>query len=154
MKEIPMDKKVKRISVSLSPDDFKTLDQIKNDRQFQNRSQTISEMINHCAITYSHKYGDKLVSGTITLVYNESKPKLLGKISTIQRSYLDEVISSQHIMLEGNHTMQVLLVQGPANILRELTDKLTSCKGVKIGNLALTSILLPPIHPIAKPASE
>ena len=43
-------------------------------------------------------------------------------------------------------TGEALLVQGPAETLRALTDEITACKGVKTVKLAITAALLPPLH--------
>ncbi|MFC5049307.1 nickel-responsive transcriptional regulator NikR [Rubritalea spongiae] len=146
--------KVKRISVSLSPEVYQDLDKYTQTKGFQSRSQAISEMINQSLIASCNHYGDDTVAGTITLVYDESRIGLLENISKIQREYIDEVISSQHVLLEDDNTMEVLLVQGPASKLRAICDRLTSCKGVRTGNLALTSIIMPPIHPRSNNSSS
>lgn len=57
-----------------------------------------------------------------------------------------EVISSQHILLEDDHVLEVILMQGPAKRLREVTNKLVTCKGVKSAHLTLTPNLIPPLH--------
>jgi len=145
------DLKVKRISISLQPDLFEALDQITENRGFKSRSQALSEMIAQAATSHSEHLGREVVAGTITLVYDESKPGLLECLSQIQREHINEVLSSQHVLLDNNHTMQVLLVQGPAHQLREIKDELVACKGVRKGNLTLTSQLLPPIHPFTPP---
>ena len=35
-----------------------------------------------------------------------------------------------HVQLEENHRMEVVVVQGPVHILKEITGKILSCKGV------------------------
>jgi CopG family nickel-responsive transcriptional regulator len=42
--------------------------------------------------------------------------------------------------------LEVILMQGPAKRLREVTNKLVTCKGVKSANLTLTPNLIPPLH--------
>jgi CopG family nickel-responsive transcriptional regulator len=54
------------------------------------------------------------------------------------------------VQLENNHRMEVILVQGPAGKLREIADRLLGCKGVRTGKLTLTSIIIPPLHPLPK----
>jgi hypothetical protein len=57
-----------------------------------------------------------------------------------------EVISKQHVLLEDNHMMEVILVQGPASRLKAIADELITCKGVRSGKLTISSALIPPIH--------
>lgn len=143
-----MEKGVQRISVSLAPDVYRELSKLVQERGFTNRSQAVSEMINASLIEHSKERGQEMMAGTITLFYDESRPGLLQQLASIQRDHINEVISSQHILLEDNHTMEVILVQGPANRLKLIADDLITCKGVKSGRLVMMSILLPPIHPL------
>lgn len=145
---------VKRISVSLPPRVFAELDRLVVDRGFENRSQAISEMIHQSLTEHYQEQGSRLMAGTITLFYDESKPGLLQALAEIQRSHIEEVISSQHVLLEDNHTMEVLLVQGPADRLKEIADELITCKGVRSGKLTISSAILPPIHGRKHPSSR
>ena len=141
-----------RTSISLPPELSHQLDQLVTERGFRNRSQAVREMIHHELGRHAGKKGKRVMAGTITLFYDESKPQLRSKLAAIQRRYIDEVISSQHVLLENNHTMEVLLVQGPSGKLQEIADALVSAKGVTTGGLNLSSAVLPPIH--SKPATR
>lgn len=142
---------VKRISVSLPPDVFTQLDRLVLDRGFESRSQAISEMIHQSVTEHYQERGDRIMAGTITLFYDEAKPGLLESLASLQRLHIDEVISSQHILLENDQTMEVMIVQGPARILKKVSDEFVTCKGVRSGGLTMTSALIPPIHPLPQP---
>lgn len=138
--------RVRRISVSLPEDVYHGLGRIVSERGFESRSQAIAEMIGHQLAEHQQRLGNEIMAGTLTLVYDESKSTLLRDLARIERENLNEVISSQHVLLEENHVLEVILMQGPARTLRKICNQLVSCKGVKIGKLTLTPILLPPIH--------
>lgn len=125
---------------------FRVLDRVVNARGFGSRSQAISEMIHTQAAEHLGKIGTEVMAGTLSLVYDESKSTLLRDLSRISREHVAEVISSQHVLLEDDHVLEVILMQGPAKRLREVTDKLVACKGVKSANLTMTPHLLPPLH--------
>ncbi|MGJ8644774.1 MAG: CopG family ribbon-helix-helix protein [Luteolibacter sp.] len=130
----------------MAEDTFQSLDRVVNERGFDSRSQAISEMIHAQAAQHLSKIGTEVMAGTLTLVYDESKSALLRDLSKIMRDHIAEVISSQHILLESDHVLEVVLMQGPAKRLREITNKLVTCKGVKSANLTLTPNLIPPLH--------
>lgn len=134
------------MTVSMAEDTFQSLDRVVNERGFDSRSQAISEMIHAQAAQHLSKIGTEVMAGTLTLVYDESKSALLRDLSKIMRDHIAEVISSQHILLESDHVLEVVLMQGPAKRLREITNKLVTCKGVKSANLTLTPNLIPPLH--------
>ncbi len=135
-----------RTSISLPRELIQQLDRMVEARGFRNRSQALREMIHSQLARYGRENGDQVMAGTITIFYDESKPQLRSRLAQIQRKHIDEVISSQHVLLEGTHTMEVLLVQGPAATLQSISDQLVSCKGVSTGGLNLSPVLLPPIH--------
>ena len=74
---------VKRISVSLPPAVFDELDRLVVARGFENRSQAISEMIHQSLTDHYQDHGDRVMAGTITLFYDESKPGLLQALAEI-----------------------------------------------------------------------
>ncbi|RYD18772.1 MAG: ribbon-helix-helix protein, CopG family [Verrucomicrobiaceae bacterium] len=137
---------LRRVTVSMPEDTFQALDRIVTERGFDSRSQAISEMIHQQAAEHLGKIGSQVMAGTLTLIYDESKSSLLRDLSRICREHLSEVISSQHILLEDDHVLEVLLMQGPAKTLREIANELVTCKGVKSTHLSLTPHLLPPLH--------
>jgi CopG family nickel-responsive transcriptional regulator len=59
--------------------------------------------------------------------------------------YRKEVISSLHVQLEDNHRVEVIVVQGPVHILKEITEKILSCKGVLSRKRTLTDIIIPQV---------
>ncbi len=137
---------VKRISISLIPETFDLLDKLVEERGFHSRSQAVSEMVHQSVIDYHEALGDVVVAGTIMLVYDEGRPGLQELIARIQRQHISEVISSQRVLLENVHALEVLLVQGPGVKLKAICDELVTCKGVQFGRLTVTSAILPPIH--------
>jgi CopG family nickel-responsive transcriptional regulator len=86
------------------------------------------------------------MAGTVTVVYTNNRIDLRQKLARIQKVFLKEVISSQHVFLEEDHSLEVLLVQGPNRRLQMLRDEIMSCKGVTTAKLTLTGELLPPLH--------
>ncbi|MEM8867830.1 MAG: CopG family ribbon-helix-helix protein [Verrucomicrobiota bacterium] len=135
-----------RISISLPRRLAEGLDAMVQQRGFHNRSQAIAEMVEQNLIENMQQNEESLMAGTITLFYDASKAGLLEKLARIEREHIEECISSQHVLLEGNFIMEVVLVQGPVRQLRTITDRMLTCKGVSSGKLALTSKIIPPLH--------
>ena len=135
-----------RISISLPQHLADSLDDMVTQRGFHNRSQAIAEMIQQSLIHHEQDNDSTIMAGTITLIYNSGKRDLLQKLTQIQHEHVEEVISSQHVFLEGQFIMEVVLVQGPVKQLRTITDRMVTCKGVSSGGLTLTSKLIPQVH--------
>lgn len=135
-----------RLSISLPQKLAQALDEMVDQRGFHNRSQAIAEMIQQSLIHHQQDNDSSIMAGTITLIYDSTKRDLLQKLTNIQHEHIEEVISSQHVFLEGQYIMEVILVQGPVKQLRHITDRMVTCKGVSSGGLTLTSKILPQLH--------
>ncbi len=145
---------VSRISVSLPEPLLRQLDGMVEERGFESRSQAIAEMINRQLLEHKQELGEDIMAGTITLVYDHSTPGLQHQLALLQREYLNEVISSLHVHLMHAHTMEVILVQGPAVRLQQIANRMLTCRGVINGKLQLTTAILPQVHPLPVPQAE
>lgn len=141
---------IRRITISMPEETFQLLDRLVTQRGFDSRSQAISEMIQQQAAEHLSKVGTEIVAAALTLIYDESKSSLLRDLARVCRDHVSEVISSQHILLEDEHVLEVILMQGPARTLRDITNELVTCKGVKRAHLTLTPHLIPQLHSKAK----
>jgi CopG family nickel-responsive transcriptional regulator len=139
---------VSRISISLSEELLQELDQMVGTRGFANRSQAVSTILHRSLTEHRHTLGDRVMAGTITLFYNHLVGDVQQKLTDLQRRNIDEVVSSLHVHLEQNQTLEVLLVQGPAQKLQAIADEMVALKGVISGHLQVAAALMPPVHPL------
>jgi CopG family nickel-responsive transcriptional regulator len=135
-----------RLSVSLPTDLLAQLDAMIAERGLPNRSQTIAELIRHELAGHSESQPGAVIAGTITLIYRAESGRVRHALAQTQLAYLKEVISSQHVFLEDDQSLEVLLVQGPADRLQRLCDDLRKIRGVQQIKLVATTALLPPLH--------
>lgn len=136
-----------RLSMSLPAELFRQLDMMVEERGLPSRSQLIAELIRHALAEHEAlTRPEDMLAGTITLVYRGNRGRVRQQLAETQVDYLKEVISSQHVFLEDDQSLEVLLVQGPAVRLKELCDALRSIRGVHQLQLVTTTALLPPLH--------
>ena len=140
-------KPVSRISLSLSEDLLCELDTMVGERGFASRSQAVATILHRSLVEHRHKVGDRVMVGTITLFYDHLAPGVQQRLADLQRRYIAEVISSLHVHLMNNQTLEVVLVQGPAATLQTIADMMITERGVISGRLELAAALIPPIHP-------
>ncbi len=137
---------VQRISVSLPEALFNDLERLVEGQGFDNRSKAIARMIAQASADFQEDKRDRVMAGTITLIYDENQGHVLQKLAEIERTHVAEVISSLHVQLQSNHRLEVILMQGPAKKLKTISDQLIGTPGVRTGKLTLTSMILPPLH--------
>jgi CopG family transcriptional regulator, nickel-responsive regulator len=141
---------VSRISMSLPYGLLRELDRMVAERGFESRSQAISDMLHQFLIEHKRERGSELMVGTVTLVYDNAVPGLQKQLAELQCRHIDEVISSLHVHLVHNQTMEVILLQGPVDTLQRIADALISTRGVTSGKMHLVAALIPQLHPFVQ----
>lgn len=135
-----------RIGVSLPGRLLAQLDAMMARRGLTSRSQMIAEMIRHELADIEDGHPDDVLAGTITLIYRAESGRVRHALARVQGEFLAEVISSQHVFLEEDKSLEVLLVQGSAERLRAMCDRLRRVRSVEQLKLVSTRSLLPPLH--------
>jgi CopG family nickel-responsive transcriptional regulator len=135
-----------RLSVSLPAELLEQLDAMVAERGLPSRSQMMAELIRHELAEHSAGVARAVLEGTITLIYRAERGRVRQALAKTQSDFLKEVISSQHVFLEEDQSLEVFLVQGPSERLAELCDRLRKIRGVRQITLVTTRALLPPLH--------
>ena len=136
-----------RTSLSLSEDLLGELDAMVEGRGFASRSHAVATILHRSLVAYRHDVGDRVMVGTITLFYDNKVCGLRERLADLQQDNIAEVISSLHVHLADNQTLEVILVQGPARKLQRIADDVITRKGVISGHLELAAALIPQVHP-------
>jgi CopG family nickel-responsive transcriptional regulator len=139
---------VSRITISLSEDLLIDLDHVVAERGFQSRSQAVADFVHRALVETKSEKGEDVMVGTITLFYDHTVGGVQQRLAALQRRFIDEVISSLHVHLTGEKTLEVILVQGPAPKLRAVAGDMGKLRGVISGHLQLAAAVIPPLHPL------
>lgn len=130
---------VKRFGVSLEEDILIALDNMVIKHAFPNRSQAIRHLIKTTIVT-DKVDENKIVAGSIVIVYDHHKRELNNKLMHIQHDYHDLILSTLHVHLEHDLCLETIAVKGKAKKLLELSDKIIATKGIKHGKLVMTDM--------------
>lgn len=141
---------VSRISISLPEELLTELDEMVAARGFASRSQAINDMLHQFVVEHKRERGDDVMVGIVTLFYDNSVSGLQKQLADLQFQYIAEVVSSLHVHLVHNQTMEVILVQGPARKLQAIADEMITRRGVISGRMQLIAAVIPPLHPFTK----
>lgn len=141
---------VSRISISLPEELLTELDEMVAARGFASRSQAINDMLHQFLVEHKRERGDDVMVGIVTLFYDNSVSGLQKQLADLQFQYIAEVVSSLHVHLLHNQTMEVILVQGPARKLQAIADEMITRRGVISGRMQLIAAVIPPLHPFTK----
>jgi CopG family nickel-responsive transcriptional regulator len=85
--------------------------------------------------------------GVVTLIYDHHAGHISERLTELQHIHLNRVVTTTHVHLDSNRCLEVILLRGPARVVRELADSLIGTKGVETGRLVLASAQPIPPHP-------
>lgn len=127
-----------RFGVSLEKELLNKFDILIKDKKYPNRSEAIRDLIRENLVKREWVEG-KEVAGVITLVFDHHKRELVNTLTDIQHEFHTLIISSQHIHLDHDNCLEIIVVRGKPIEVRELADKLRATKGVKYGSLSIAT---------------
>lgn len=128
---------LKRFGVSLEDDLLESLDQYVLENGFSNRSQAIRFLIEK-NLAEKKWLCNHIVAGTIIIMYDQGKSEIASKITLIEQDYQDVILSSSQYFINKNFCLHIAAVMGEAHRLTDLSDCLTTIKGIKHGKLVMS----------------
>ena len=110
-----------RFGVSMDSELVRLLDQLTHQKNHDNRSQTIRELVRDAVINESSVDDDRLVIGTLTLLYHHK--------TRLPRSPIDAypsltITANLQFHVEGDIVAKVLIVKGKGNEIRSWAQSL------------------------------
>ena len=126
-----------RFGVSFEQDVLEALDEYVKENRFANRSQALRQLVNRHIVEKKWLCNNR-VAGAVILVYDHHKREIATHLAEIQREFRDEVLSVQRFILNEDHSLEVITVNGVSKRLTELSDSLISEKGIQHGKLIMT----------------
>jgi CopG family nickel-responsive transcriptional regulator len=129
---------VKRFGVSLEEELLEKLDMLVAKHQFPSRSQAIRFLV-HNSMVRDKWADDQEVAGALVLIYDHHRRDLQNKLTRIQHDYHCLILSGQHVHLDHDNCLETITVKGKASKLLKLSDKLKAVKGIKHGELVMST---------------
>jgi len=128
---------LQRFSVSLEEQLLTEFDRYIHGCRYTNRSEAIRDLIRK-ALVKKQWDEDLEVMGVITLVYDHHQNQVQDRLTEAQHDFHHQIVSSTHVHMDHDNCLEVIIVRGKAGQVRELTERLTSLRGVKDANLAMS----------------
>ncbi len=129
---------LKRFSISLEDNLLRSFDKYIKAQSYNNRSEAIRDLIRR-ALVREQWQGDSNVMGVINLVYDHHQHQLQEKVTEVQHDYHHHIVSTTHVHMDHHNCLEVIIVRGKAKEVEELADRLIALRGVRDGNLAMSS---------------
>ncbi len=127
-----------RTGVSLESELLAQFDRAIAGKGYGSRSEAIRDLIREHSVT-SDVARNRVIIGTLTLVYDHHQPGLSERLIEAQHHYHGRVLAVTHVHLDLRNCLEVIIVKGRATEVQRLADQLLSLRGVKHGKLVMTT---------------
>jgi CopG family transcriptional regulator, nickel-responsive regulator len=131
---------IKRFGVSIESNLIEKFDDYIKSKNYTNRSEALRDLIRKEFVGEEWVQTDKNAAGAIVLVYDHHKRELVDSLIDIQHDYYKIIISTQHIHLNHNICLEIVVVKGKISEIYQLESKLKSTKGVKHISLSKSTL--------------
>lgn len=106
--------------------------------QYDNRSEAVRDLVRDKLVEREWEEGEE-VAGSLTLLYDHHQKGLTEKMLDIQHNNHDIFCSTLHQHISHDNCLEVIIVRGRAEVVREAAGKLLGLKGVMHGKLTISS---------------
>ncbi|HWO97374.1 MAG TPA: nickel-responsive transcriptional regulator NikR [Bacillus sp. (in: firmicutes)] len=134
------DSTLKRFGVSMEGNLLRKFDHLAKQRGYENRSEAVRDLVRDALIQQFWEDNEQIVAGSILLFYNHHQRNLLEEMTNIQHSVHDLIIATTHFHLDHESCLELIAVKGKVKDIQQLSNKLTSLKGVAYGKFTVAPV--------------
>jgi CopG family nickel-responsive transcriptional regulator len=130
---------LERISLAIEKDLIERFDTLVARAGRGNRSEAIRDLIRKRLVEEEWERGKKDAVASLTLVYDHSKRELADRLVDAGHDDPHQVLATLHVHLDHDLCLEVMALRGKPGNLRHLAGHLIGLKGVKHGQLVMSS---------------
>jgi CopG family nickel-responsive transcriptional regulator len=130
-----------RVGVTFPPDLLKDFDEITSRMGYESRSKAIQDAVR--LFVSERKWlreDENNQTGILLLVYDHEVRGLETELTEVQHHHSSLISSTMHIHIGEQDCMEAIAVKGKASEIRELSNELTTKRGVKILKTMIVSV--------------
>ena len=131
--------KTVRFGVSMDAELLAAFDTLLARKGYANRSEAIRDLVRDAIVKTEWETDAKPTVAVLGVVYDHGAAGLATRLTAVGHRYAREVTATLHVHLDARNCLEVLVLRGPAARLRRLADELTTIRGVKHGQLMMTT---------------
>jgi CopG family nickel-responsive transcriptional regulator len=124
-----------RFTVSLPGTLMGTLDRLCGARGYGNRSEFIRDLLRADLVKEEWQQNTGETVGVLSIVYDHGTRALADKLTDIQHHRFRTITAALHVHLDEHACLEVIVLRGRPQQIRDLANQLLSVKGVRYGQL-------------------
>ncbi len=131
--------KLVRFGISMEQDLLDNFDHLISHKGYSNRSEAIRDIVREKLVEENTSSPYEHIYAALVYIYDHHKRNLEKSLSSLQHEFFQNIISTTHVHVDHDSCLEVILLQGKAKVIKTLSEKLLSIKGVQHGKLTITT---------------
>lgn len=132
---------MERITMSLDSVLADLFDNFIAEHGYTNRSEAMRDLIRQqLEKEQLEKSGDGYCVATLSYVYNHHELELASRITKVHHNHHELTLSSMHVHLDHDNCLEISIMRGPVNIVRNTANAIMAERGVRHGKLSMVPI--------------
>ena len=133
---------MQRITLSIDDDLARSLDDHMKKHRYASRSEALRDILREARarakLEGSHDRKDeRFCVATLAYIYDHHTRDLGRRLTQAQHRHHDLQVATMHVHLDHESCLEVAVLRGPTDAVRELASETTSQRGVRHGQLHL-----------------
>lgn len=122
-----------RFSISIDPDLLEKFEHWMREHGYQQRSEAFRDLVRKVLVEEEWEKIRGDVAAVVVLVYDHHVPGLSQTLMNEEHKHHDVVIARTHAHLDPHNCLEVILLKGPAETLKQLGNSMIARRGIKFG---------------------
>ena len=133
--------RIVRVGVTFPSELLKEFDEIINQMGYESRSKAIQDAARlYVSEKRLHREDKTNQTGVLLMVYDHEVKGLESELTETQHHHAKLISSTMHIHLGERDCLEAIAVKGKTSEIRQLSDELTTKRGVKILKEMIVSV--------------
>ena len=111
------------------------LDAMVRGKGYPNRSEAIRDLVRGAIVDEEWDASAGEIIGVLVIVFDHHRRELSSKLLKKEHHWEGSILSTLHLHLDHDNCLEVKVIRGRADEVREFADEMISMKGIKYGTL-------------------
>lgn len=132
---------MQRVTISLDDAIAASFDMALHEQGYQTRSEAVRDLIRqHIDARRLEQEGGKHCVANLSYVYNHRIRALAQRLLDMQHEHHDLVVSTTHVVLDHDASLETMILKGPTHTVRALANVIQAERGVRFGSINVISV--------------
>lgn len=132
---------MERLTISLDNQLSKQFDDLMHARGYTNRSEAMRDLIREKLEAERLKeWNEGSCVATLSYIYDHHENDLASRITSVQHHHHDLTLSSMHVHMDHDNCLEVVILRGSIQSVRNFANLVMATRGVRHGKLHMVPV--------------